>query len=147
MLDYQGKLAAYQSLADDYFETERYRSFCETALPHVDEMVLEWIDGPDFASLLHSTIQQTYPPHEWERFEAHFGGLLGMWVGDERRIRGADGLHGLTDSPAVSFTATARGARTGCAMILPSRARAGADEGVRGCDAGTGASGEQQQRR
>ena len=54
-------------------------------------MVLEWIDGPDFASLLHSTIQQTYPPHEWERFEAHFGGLLGMWVSDERHVRGADG--------------------------------------------------------
>ena len=28
-LDYQGKLAAYQVLADDYFETERYRAFCE----------------------------------------------------------------------------------------------------------------------
>jgi hypothetical protein len=90
VLDYQGKLAAYQALADDYFETERYRSFCESALPQVDEMVLEWIDGPDFASLLHSTIQQTYPPHEWERFEAHFGGLLGMWVGDERRLGGAE---------------------------------------------------------
>ena len=87
--DYQGKLDAYQALADDYFETERYRAFCESALPHVDEMVLEWIDGPDFAALLHSTIQQTYPPHEWDRFEAHFGGLLGMWVGDERRLRGA----------------------------------------------------------
>ena len=89
-LDYPGRLAAYQALADDYFETERYRAFCESALPHVDEMVLEWIDGPDFASLLHSTIQQTYPPHEWDRFEAHFGGLLGMWVSDERRVRGAD---------------------------------------------------------
>src|SRR6476660_566740 len=88
-LDYQGKLAAYQALADDYFATERYRAFCESALPHVDAMVLEWIDGPDFATLLHSTIQQTYPPHEWGRFEAHFGGLLGMWVGDERRLRGA----------------------------------------------------------
>ena len=52
-------------------------------------MVLEWIDGPDFATLLHSTIQQTYPPHEWERFEAHFGGLLGMWVSDERARVGA----------------------------------------------------------
>ena len=89
-LDYQGKLAAYQGLADDYFEAERYREFCASALPHVDEMVLEWIDGPDFATLLHSTIQQTYPPQEWERFEGHFGGLLGMWVSDERRIRGAD---------------------------------------------------------
>ena len=44
-----GKLAAYQGLADDYFETERYQEFCATALPHVDEMVLEWVDSPDFA--------------------------------------------------------------------------------------------------
>ena len=94
VLDYRGKLEAYQLLADDYFENERYRAFCETSLPHVDEMVLEWIDGPDFASLLHSTIQQTYPPHEWERFEAHFGGLLGLWVGDERRILGAEAANG-----------------------------------------------------
>ncbi len=82
-LDYSARLEAYQGLADDYFETERYREFCDATLPHVDEMVLEWIDGPDFRSLLTSTIHQTYPTHEWERFEAHFGGLLGMWVSDE----------------------------------------------------------------
>ena len=28
-LDYAGKLAAYQRLADDYFETERYQEFCD----------------------------------------------------------------------------------------------------------------------
>ena len=89
-LDYQAKLEAYQALADDHFETERYAEFCDSTLPHVDDMVLEWIEGPDFRSLLQSTIQQTYPPHEWGRFEGHFGGLLGMWVSDERRIRGAD---------------------------------------------------------
>ena len=88
-LDYQAKLEAYQALADDHFETERYAEFCDSTLAHVDDMVLEWIDGPDFRSLLQSTIQQTYPPHEWERFEGHFGGLLGMWVSDERRIRGS----------------------------------------------------------
>jgi hypothetical protein len=82
-LGYTDRLAAYQGLADDYFETERYREFCATTLPHVDEMVLEWIDSTEFRSLLTSTIHQTYPTHEWERFEAHFGGLLGMWVSDE----------------------------------------------------------------
>ena len=88
-LDYEGKLAAYQRLADEYFETDRYREFCDAALPDIDEMVLEWVDSEDFRKMLTSTIQQTYPPHEWDRFEAHFGGLLGMWVGDERRLRGA----------------------------------------------------------
>jgi hypothetical protein len=82
-LDYGGKLAAYQALANDHFETERYREFCDTALPHLDEMVLEWVDSDDFRAMLTSTIQQTYPPQEWDRFEGHFGGLTGMWVKDE----------------------------------------------------------------
>ena len=82
-LDYQGKLAAYQGLADDYFEAERYREFCASALPHVDEMVLEWVQSPDFDTLLVSTVRSTYPAHEQEQFLAHFHGLLGMWVKDE----------------------------------------------------------------
>ena len=88
-LDYPAKLAAYQQFADQHFETDRYREFCATALPHVDEMVLEWVDSDDFRKLLTSTIQQTYPPHEWEKFEGHFGGLTRMWVKDEQSRLGA----------------------------------------------------------
>jgi hypothetical protein len=88
-LDYPAKLAAYQQLADQHFETDRYREFCASALPHVDEMVLEWVDSDDFRKLLTSTIQQTYPPHEWEKFEGHFGGLTRMWVKDEQSRLGA----------------------------------------------------------
>ena len=47
-------------------------------------MVLEWVDSEDFRKMLTSTIQQTYPPHEWDRFEGHFGGLTRLWVSDER---------------------------------------------------------------
>ncbi|MGO4341585.1 ATP-grasp domain-containing protein [Pedococcus sp. 2YAF34] len=82
-LDYQAKLAAYQGLADDHFETERYREFVETALPHLDEMVLEWVDSDDFRSLLTDTIRATYPEREWDTFEGHFGGLTRLWVADE----------------------------------------------------------------
>ena len=73
----------YQALADAHFETDRYREFCAAALPHVDEMVLEWVDSEDFRDLLTQTIRSTYPQHEWERFEGHFGGLTRMWVADE----------------------------------------------------------------
>ena len=88
-LDHHGRLSAYQALADEYFEVDRYRSFCDSALPDVDEMVLEWIAGPDFAALLHSTVEQTYPAHEREQFEAHFAGLLDLWMSDERARLGA----------------------------------------------------------
>jgi hypothetical protein len=88
-LDYPAKLEAYQRLADEHFETERYREFCDVALPHVDEMVLEWVDSPDFRDLLTQTIRLTYPEREWDRFEGHFGGLTGLWVRDERSRLGA----------------------------------------------------------
>jgi len=88
-LDYGAKLAAYQGLADDHFDTDRYREFCEVALPDIDDMVLEWVDSPDFRSLLTETIQSTYPQHEWDKFEGHFGGLTRMWVNDEQSRLGA----------------------------------------------------------
>ena len=87
-LDYKSKLAAYQSLADDYFETDRYLEFVDTSLGHVDELVLDWIDSEAFRSMLTSTIQQTYPPHEWDKFEGHFGGLMDLWIKDERIVQG-----------------------------------------------------------
>ncbi|WP_457252401.1 ATP-grasp domain-containing protein [Pedococcus sp. P5_B7] len=88
-LDYGGKLSAYQGLADAHFDTDRYREFCDAALPHIDEMVLEWVDSDDFRSLLSDTIQTTYPKHEWDKFEGHFGGLTRMWVKDEQSRLGA----------------------------------------------------------
>lgn len=87
-LDDKSKLAAYQSLADDYFETDRYLEFVDTSLGHVDELVLDWIDSDAFRRMLTSTIQQTYPPHEWDKFEGHFGGLMDLWIKDERIVQG-----------------------------------------------------------
>jgi hypothetical protein len=82
-LDYGAKLAAYQELCDEHFETDRYWDFCGSALPHVDEMVLDWVASDGFRTLLTSTIRATYPPQEWDRFDAHFGGLIDLWIKDE----------------------------------------------------------------
>ena len=79
-LDYDEKLAAYRALADDYFEVDRYQDFCASRLPHVDELVFDWITSEDFDRLLVDTVRSTYPPHEHERFVSHFRGLVGAWV-------------------------------------------------------------------
>ena len=84
-LTYAEKLAAYRELADAYFEVDCYRDFCDSRLGHVDELVLEWVASPEFDRLLLDTVRSTYPPHEHERFAAHFRGLVGQWV----RERGA----------------------------------------------------------
>ena len=67
-LSYAEKLAAYRRLADDYFEADRYHDFCASRLAHVDEVVLEWVDSPEFDRFLIDTVRATYPPHEHERF-------------------------------------------------------------------------------
>jgi hypothetical protein len=83
-LDYDEKLAAYRSLADDYFEIERYRDFCASRLTHLDQAVLEWVEGRDFDGLLVETVRSTFPAHEHDQFIAHYRGLLGAWAHDER---------------------------------------------------------------
>ena len=54
---YAQKLEAYRELADDYFETERYEDFCVARLPHLDEIVLNWVAGPGFDQLLVRTVR------------------------------------------------------------------------------------------
>jgi hypothetical protein len=80
---YPQKLAAYRELADGYFDTAHYEEFCAVSLPHLDEVMLDWVAGPDFDRLLVQTVQAVYPPHEHEQFIAHLRGLLAMWVSDE----------------------------------------------------------------
>jgi hypothetical protein len=79
-LSYEDKLREYRRMTDEYFETERYREFCDTALAHVDEQVHEWVGSEDFDRLLHETVVATYPPHEHERFLTHFRGLISRWL-------------------------------------------------------------------
>jgi hypothetical protein len=82
-LSYEEKLREYRRLADEHFQTEAYREFCDTALAHVPELVLDWVASPEFDELLVDTVVATYPEHEHERFLGHFRGLVGLWVADQ----------------------------------------------------------------
>jgi hypothetical protein len=84
-LTYEQKLAEYRTLADIYFEVDKYTEFCATALKHVDELMLDWISSTDFDALLVETVRETYPAHEQEEFLAHFRGLLGLWAHERGR--------------------------------------------------------------
>jgi hypothetical protein len=84
-MSYDDKLAAYLTLADDYFERDRYWEWCDRHLPHLDEQVYEWVASESFDRLLRDTVAATYPPHELEQFLEHFRGLIGMWLSDNAR--------------------------------------------------------------
>jgi hypothetical protein len=83
-LDYAGKLEAYRALADDYFEVERYHDFCASRLAHLDDVALDYFAGPVFDRTLVDTVRSTFPSHEHDHFIAHYRGLLGAWVEDEK---------------------------------------------------------------
>ncbi len=81
---YEDKLTGYLELADEYFETQRYWEWCAEHLPHLEEQVAEWVGSADFDSLLRDTVQASYPAHEQAQFNAHFRGLIDMWLADQR---------------------------------------------------------------
>jgi len=86
-MSYDEKLAAYRSLADEYFDTPRYLEFCARSLNNLDEVVHDWVTSPAFDSLLTDTVRLVYPAHEQERFIAHLRGLIALWVRDEEGRR------------------------------------------------------------
>jgi hypothetical protein len=96
-MSYPEKLQAYAGLADAYFESERYGDFCSTSLARVDEVVLDWVAGPDFDRLLVDTVRLVYPASEHEHFIAHLRGLTGLWAADESaRLQGDHASGGRT---------------------------------------------------
>ena len=85
-LSYEEKIAAYGRLADEHFETARYNEFCEKYLPHVDELMLEYIESSEFDQLLVYTVKEAFPAHEHDKFISHYRGLLAAWARDQRAL-------------------------------------------------------------
>jgi hypothetical protein len=81
---YEEKLSRYRSLADAYFEIDRYQEFCSTHLANIDEVILGFVGSQDFDNLLVDTVRSTFPPNEHERFVGHYRGLLGAWATNRR---------------------------------------------------------------
>ena len=82
-MSYAEKLDVYRDLANAYFDIDRYSDFCESRLSRLDQIVLDWVAGPDFDRLLVQTVRSVYPADEHDQFIAHLRGLLGLWVHDE----------------------------------------------------------------
>jgi hypothetical protein len=82
-LSYQEKLNLYRDLADAYFDAARYYDFWAGLQARLDEIVLDWVAGPDFDELLTRTVRSAYPAHEHDKFIAHLRGLMDLWVREE----------------------------------------------------------------
>jgi hypothetical protein len=83
-LDYDAKLGGYRKLTDEHFQAEEFREFCAEQLPHLDELTVEFVEGPALDRILVDTIVSTFPSHEHEQMIGHYRGLLSAWARDQR---------------------------------------------------------------
>jgi hypothetical protein len=83
-MTYDEKLTEYRRLADDYFDIQRYHEFCEKYLPDIDEVMVDYVESPQFDALLVETVRATFPAHEHDKFVPHYRGLLAAWARDQR---------------------------------------------------------------
>jgi predicted RNA-binding Zn ribbon-like protein len=57
-LSYQEKLARYEELSDRYFQREAFEAFRAEALPHLREVVVEYVESAEFDELAVRTIRE-----------------------------------------------------------------------------------------
>ena len=84
-LSWSDKLGRYALMADQYFEAERYREFCSTALASLPEIVYDWITSAEFDALLVDTVRSHLPaararqvPRALPRADRPVGGRPGL---------------------------------------------------------------------
>ena len=86
---FEHKLAAYATIANRRFESERFVDFCATHLPHIDEVTLAFFATPKAKDAVRQKVTALFPPHEVEQFTEHFWGLIQFWrKTEEDRLRG-----------------------------------------------------------
>jgi hypothetical protein len=90
-LPYRERLAAYAKVADERFETDRFREFCQRHLAAVDEVALEFFGTSQAKDAVRQKVDALFPRHEVEPFTEHFWGLVQFWRKTEGERVGKSG--------------------------------------------------------
>lgn len=80
---YMEKLHAYGELADKHLETEQFNAFYAEHLSGLDEAMWEFARSVEFDQILTETVRGMFPPHEHDKYIAHFRGLVNHWIESE----------------------------------------------------------------
>jgi hypothetical protein len=78
-LPYRERLREYAKIADQRFETDRFREFCQRHLASVEEVALEFFGTADAKDAVRKKVDALFPRHEVEQFTEHFWGLIQFW--------------------------------------------------------------------
>ena len=84
-LTYEQSLERYAELADAYFQRARFEEFCAEALPHLDEVLVDYVESAEFDELTVRTITtEVLEPEKHEALIERSRSNVSAWVGDER---------------------------------------------------------------
>jgi hypothetical protein len=86
---YEEKLERYGQLADAYFQAEEFEDFRATVLPHLDELVVEYVGNPEFDDLLVHSIRLEVEPERQEEVIERCRRLVQQWAADQLAASGA----------------------------------------------------------
>ena len=85
-LSYEEKLERYRKLADDYFDAERFEEFVATALPSLDEHVVDYVESAAFDDVLVHVVQEGEPAELHERLIEHCRDRVATWASEQRAL-------------------------------------------------------------
>jgi hypothetical protein len=83
-LPYEEKLERYRALADAYFQTELFDAFCAEALPHLEEVMVEYVESAEFDRLIVEVIRTEEPEEKQERLIERSRTAVAAWASDRR---------------------------------------------------------------
>ena len=83
-LTYEEKLDRYAELADAYYQADRFEEFCATALPHLDELTVEYVESTEFDDLVVRAIRLEVEPERQDEMIERCRSLTARWAADER---------------------------------------------------------------
>ena len=88
-LGYDEKLERYRELADAYFEADRFEEFCAEALPQLDELVVDYVESPEFDRFRVGIVTVEEQPERHEELIERNRDLIGAWAADQRALAAA----------------------------------------------------------
>jgi hypothetical protein len=83
-LSYEEKLARYAELADAYFQAAEFEEFRAVALPHLDELTVDYVESAAFDDLVVTAIRLEVEPDRHEEMIERCRALTRQWSADER---------------------------------------------------------------
>lgn len=81
-ISFEEKLEGYMALARKHFEVDKFQSFCDKNLKHLDEVTFEFFRTEKAKEAVRQKVAALFPEHEVEQFTEHFWAHIQQWCHD-----------------------------------------------------------------